>query len=24
LRLRGFQLAGVEDPIPYKNKPVYI
>jgi 7-cyano-7-deazaguanine synthase len=24
LRLRGFQLAGVEDPIPYENKPVYI
>lgn len=24
LRLRGFQVAGVEDPIPYKNKPVYI
>lgn len=24
LRLRGFQKAGVEDPIPYKMKPVYI
>jgi len=23
LRLRGFQLAGVEDPIPYRQKPVY-
>jgi 7-cyano-7-deazaguanine synthase len=23
LRLRGFQLAGSEDPIRYKNKPVY-
>lgn len=23
-RLRGFQLAGVEDPIPYKQKPIYI
>jgi len=23
LRLRGFQLAGVEDPIPYKVKPSY-
>jgi 7-cyano-7-deazaguanine synthase len=24
LRLRGFQQAGVEDPIPYKQRPVYI
>jgi len=24
LRLRGFQLAGVEDPVPYSVKPVYI
>lgn len=24
LRLRGFQMAGVDDPIPYKEKPVYI
>jgi 7-cyano-7-deazaguanine synthase len=24
LRLRGFQQAGFEDPIPYKIKPVYI
>ena len=24
LRLRGFQQAGIEDPIPYKQKPVYI
>lgn len=24
LRLRGFQLAGVDDPIPYEVKPVYI
>lgn len=24
LRLRGFQLAGVEDPISYKSRPVYI
>jgi len=24
LRLRGFQMVEVEDPIPYKNKPVYI
>ncbi|MEG8946510.1 7-cyano-7-deazaguanine synthase QueC [Rosettibacter firmus] len=23
-RLRGFQLAGVEDPIPYKTKPKYV
>ncbi len=23
LRLRGFQLAGVEDPIKYKTKPIY-
>jgi 7-cyano-7-deazaguanine synthase len=23
LRLRGFQLAGIEDPIPYKVKPSY-
>jgi len=23
LRLRGFQQAGIEDPIPYKQKPVY-
>lgn len=22
-RLRGFQIAGVEDPIPYKVKPIY-
>jgi 7-cyano-7-deazaguanine synthase len=24
LRLRGFQLAGIEDPINYKTKPSYI
>ncbi len=24
LRLRGFQLAGVEDPIPYAQRPVYL
>jgi len=24
LRLRGFQIAGVEDPIPYKKKPIYL
>ncbi|CUU00784.1 7-cyano-7-deazaguanine synthase [Candidatus Thermokryptus mobilis] len=24
LRLRGFQLAGVDDPIPYEKKPIYI
>jgi 7-cyano-7-deazaguanine synthase len=24
LRLRGFQLAGVDDPIPYETKPIYI
>jgi len=24
LRLRGFQQAGVEDPIPYKKRPIYI
>ena len=24
LRLRGFQMAGVDDPIPYREKPVYI
>ncbi len=24
LRLRGFQQAGVEDPLPYKQRPVYI
>jgi len=24
LRLRGFQQAGIDDPIPYKNRPVYI
>jgi len=24
LRLRGFQQAGIEDPLPYRNKPVYI
>ena len=24
LRLRGFQLAGVEDPIPYKVRPRYV
>ena len=24
LRLKGFQLAGLEDPIPYKQKPDYI
>ena len=24
LRLRGFQQAGVEDPLPYKRRPVYI
>jgi 7-cyano-7-deazaguanine synthase len=23
LRLRGFQQAGVEDPIPYKTRPIY-
>jgi 7-cyano-7-deazaguanine synthase len=23
LRLRGFQIAGVEDPLPYARKPVY-
>ena len=23
LRLRGFQKAGVEDPIPYKTRPIY-
>lgn len=23
-RLRGFQQAGVEDPIPYKNRPIYV
>jgi 7-cyano-7-deazaguanine synthase len=23
LRLRGFQMAGIEDPIPYKTKPSY-
>jgi len=23
-RLRGFQLAGIEDPIPYKEKPKYV
>lgn len=23
-RLRGFQQAGIEDPIPYKKRPVYI
>lgn len=23
LRLRGFQLAGVEDPIPYAHRPIY-
>ena len=23
LRLRGFQTAGVEDPIPYKTRPTY-
>lgn len=23
LRLRGFQLAGVDDPIPYKERPIY-
>ena len=23
LRLRGFQMAGIEDPIPYKVKPNY-
>lgn len=23
LRLRGFQLAGITDPIPYKHRPVY-
>ncbi len=23
LRLRGFQLAGIEDPIPYSQKPTY-
>jgi len=24
LRLRGFQQAGIEDPIPYKKKPIYL
>lgn len=24
LRLRGFQMAGIEDPIPYKVKPSYL
>ena len=24
LRLRGFHLAGIEDPINYKTKPLYI
>lgn len=24
LRLRGFQMAAVDDPIPYREKPVYI
>lgn len=24
LRLRGFQIAGVEDPVPYVVKPVYV
>jgi 7-cyano-7-deazaguanine synthase len=24
LRLRGFQRAGIEDPIPYQTKPIYI
>lgn len=24
LRLRGFQKAGLEDPLPYKTKPIYI
>ena len=24
LRLRGFQAAGVEDPIPYAEKPIYL
>ena len=24
LRLRGFQMAGVDDPIPYAAKPKYI
>lgn len=23
LRLRGFQIAGIEDPIPYVDKPIY-
>lgn len=23
LRLRGFKIAGIEDPIPYKTRPVY-
>lgn len=23
-RLRGFQMAGIEDPIPYKTKPKYV
>lgn len=23
LRLRGFQLAGIDDPIPYEHKPLY-
>lgn len=24
LRLMGFQIAGIEDPIPYKKKPIYV
>jgi 7-cyano-7-deazaguanine synthase len=24
LRLRGFQMAGIEDPIEYKTKPIYL
>lgn len=24
LRLRGFQQAGIEDPIPYKQRPIYL
>lgn len=24
LRLRGFQMAGIDDPINYRNKPIYI
>lgn len=24
LRLRGFQLAGVEDPLPYQQRPLYV